>query len=156
MIESAEKKDVFVAAFGLTAGELRASKLPDTYLNNVFTEFRSKNKLYTATYNTLQRTKSVGSYIQLNGYYVGEDFEDVKATFVSETFSQLGARAEDSMAIAQIIRLPNTLTQREIADFVELCERNFTDVKITAAYFSNVPMDKYKNSGLPLEKITCE
>lgn len=58
--------------------------------------------------------------------------------------------------IIDFIKLPSQQTQSNVVDLVEKYQRNFSDVRISRAYYWNEGDIPYKDSGLPLEKLTVQ
>lgn len=61
-----------------------------------------------------------------------------------------------STDILDFIDLPTRTTQPSVVDLVEKYQRHFSDVRISRVYFYNEGDIPYKDSGLPLEKLTVQ
>ncbi len=148
------RKEIYdtLNARDLTIDELRASKLPDAFLISIWVDFNSQaGKRYQTVH-----VRHPKPYILLSGLDKDEnDFRYVEGIVSSETSGiprgQIKNRETD---ICSYIDLSEDPTQIKVVDFAEKYSKNFKNVKVSSAYFSNVPRSNYENSGLPLEKLS--
>lgn len=154
-----EIKLVSVNALNLTPGDLRNSKLPDTSVRAISVAFKSATGLpYTVTHNRLPSENHVLLYGEAKNEI--EDFRNV-ASFVSRII-KIGIGPEGEITprtigtysdISQVMSLPNPLTQKLVAGYVEGYMRLFHEVTIPIAYYRNVPLKDLQNPGFPVEKL---
>ncbi len=139
----------------VTPEELYSSKFPDTSLISIWVEFTSKSEKHYQAVHVYKPVK--GSYILLCGIDKDEkDFVDVEKIVANITSGKPENQITDrGMDICDLVNLRKNPTQSMVVGFVEEYGKYFDDISIPVAYFQEIPISVYENSGLPLEKLTC-
>lgn len=151
----------------LRSEQLRATGIPDKYLEYITLEFNSRYKRrYQLTFLAEPYEDIPNPSVILFGYKLVDtnDFGRVEQRVSEIVDGDLGKLVKDfeeysedkKLGLSRFINLRQKPTQSTVANFVDLFHNHFQDVIIEGVYFINVPKSVYENSllsRLPKENL---
>lgn len=138
-----------VTARNLTPEELENSKLPDKRTNSIQIKFESpQGRNYTAVH-----IFDGPEILLVSNDRDFLDFEHVRDLVAQESEGSVESITDRDHDICSGIGLKKRLTQAHTAQLMRRYSEHFKDVEMSVG-FRGIPEELYKNSGLPLEKLS--
>lgn len=152
MVSTKPEKVGLVEFANVTAEDLKRSRVNNSYLEGIWVRFESENIPYTAAH--FYETKRISLYRAKGVKEDASDLNSIADIIAKETNGiKEGGVKESRLDVSMYVNLPHSPTQSSVADFAEKYSKHFKNVTIQRVVFLGVPMDVYKNSGLPQEKL---